>query len=148
VISQSGRNSRGCSDVSRFNIREHRGGRFYGTKNNTNMATIIKVYGKDLKFAYSLLTAISYEKMTGQNALDLKQFESGKLEPVINLAYCMVCSANPEGEVPEYQTFLNSFETIEQMTSLVQAVMTEVAAFFKPTAADKADKQEDAGKNA
>ena len=33
------------------------------------------------------------------------------------------------------------------MTTLVQAVMAELTAFFKPTEADKAEKQEDAAKN-
>ena len=111
------------------------------------MATTIKVAGKDLKLAYTLHTAISYEKRTGHNALDLAQFQEGNLAPVIDLGYCMVVSANPEPDVPKYEDFLKSIDTAEQMTALVQAVMAELTAFFKPTEADKAEKQEDAAKN-
>lgn len=111
------------------------------------MATTIKVAGKDLKLAYTLHTAVSYEKMTGKNALDLKQFQEGNLAPVIDIGYCMVVSANPEHDVPKYEDFLKSIDTAEQMTSLVQAIMAELTAFFKPTEADKAEKQEDAAKN-
>ena len=111
------------------------------------MATTIKVAGKDLKLAYTLHTAVSYEKMTGKNALDLSQFQDGNLAPVIDLGYCMVVSANPEPDVPKYEEFLKSIDTAEQMTALVQAVMAELTAFFKPTAADKSEKQEDAEKN-
>ena len=111
------------------------------------MATTIKVAGKDLKLAYTLHTAVSYEKMTGHNALDLAQFQEGNLAPVIDLGYCMIVSANPEPDVPKYEDFLKSIDTAEQMTTLVQAVMAELTAFFKPTDADKDEKQEDAAKN-
>ena len=111
------------------------------------MATTIKVAGKDLKLAYTLHTAVSYEKMTGKNALDLSQFQNGNLAPVIDIGYCMVVSANPEPEVPKYEDFLKSIDKAEKMTALVQAVMAELTAFFKPTEADKQEKQEDAGKN-
>lgn len=112
------------------------------------MATTIKVAGKDLKLAYTLHTAVSYEKMTGKNALDLDQFQKGGLEPVISLGYCMINSANDEKDVPAFEEFLKSFDTAQKMTVFVQAVMAEVASFFKPTEADKAEKQEDAAKNA
>ena len=111
------------------------------------MATTIKVAGKDLKLAYTLHTAVSYEKMTGKNALDLKQFQKGNLAPVIDIGYCMVVSANHEPDVPKYEDFLKSIDTAEQMTGLVQAIMAELTAFFKPTEADKAENQEDAAKN-
>ena len=111
------------------------------------MATTIKIAGKDLKLAYTLHTAVSYEKMTGHNALDLAQFQEGNLAPVIDLGYCMVVSANPEPDVPKYEDFLKSIDTAEKMTALVQAVMAELTAFFKPTEADKDEKQEDAAKN-
>ena len=112
------------------------------------MATTIKVAGKDLKLAYTLHTAVSYEKMTGKNALDLAQFQDGNLAPVIDLGYCMIVSANQEPDVPKYEDFLKSIDTAEQMTALVKAVTVELSAFFKPTEADKAEKQEDAAKNA
>lgn len=114
----------------------------------TNMATKIKIAGKELNLAYTLHTAVSYEKMTGKNALDLEQFQHGSIEPVITIGYCMINSANPQSEVPDFEDFLKSIDTAEKMTALVQAVMAELTAFFRPTAADKAEKQEDAGKNA
>ena len=114
------------------------------------MATTIKVNGKDLKLAFTLHTAISYEKMTGKNSLDLKQFEfekSGSIEPVITLGYCMIASANDEKDIPGFEEYLKAFSSMDQMADLIKKVMEELATFFKPTAADKAEKQEDAAKN-
>lgn len=112
------------------------------------MATTIKVAGKDFKLAYTLHTAVSYEKMTGKNALDLSQFQSGSIEPVITLGYCMIASANDEKDIPGFEDYLKAFATAEQMTELIKKVTDEMATFFKPTEADKKEKQEDAAKNA
>ena len=113
------------------------------------MATKINIAGKDLKLSYTLHTAVSYEKMTGKNALDLSKFQNNEVAPIIDLGYCMLVSSNPADEVPSYEDLLREFDNFEKVTEFIKAVTTELAAFYKPTEADKADpQQEDAGKNA
>ena len=117
----------------------------------TNMATKINIAGKELNLAYTLHAAVSYEKMTGKNALDLSQFdfgETGLIEPIIVIGYCMINASNPKSEVPEFEDYLNAINDFETTKELIAKVMPEIFAFFRPTAADKAEKQEDAGKNA
>lgn len=111
------------------------------------MATMIKVGGQDLKLAYTLHTAVSYEKMTGKNALDLSQFQDGNIASVIDLGYCMLASANKESEMPKYEEFLKEFDTFEKVNEFIQAVTEELVAFFKPTAAEKSGEQGDDAKN-
>ena len=45
------------------------------------MAKTITICGKELTMAYTLHTAVSYEKMTGQSALDLAKFQTTKSHP-------------------------------------------------------------------
>jgi len=113
------------------------------------MATKINIAGKDLQLSYTLHTAVSYEKMTGKNALDLSKFQNNEVAPIVDLGYCMLVSSNPDDQVPDYEAFMKEFDNFEKVTEFIKAVTAELAAFYKPTAADAADpNQEDAGKNA
>lgn len=112
------------------------------------METTIKVAGKDLKLAYTLHAAVSYEKMTGKSALDLSQFQNNQLSPVVELGYCMLLGCNPENDVPSLEDLLRGLDTVEKMTEFVQAVSAELIAFYQPDKSQDQGKTEDAGKNA
>ena len=65
------------------------------------MARKITICGKVLTLAYSLYAAVSYEKMTGRNALNLAQFQPDKdnpnilpIAPLAELGYCMLIGPN------------------------------------------------------
>lgn len=127
-------------------LREHR---WLPIKTTRNMATKITIAGKELSLAYTLHTAVSYEKMTGKNALDLSEFQNNEVAPIVDLGYCMLVCSNPADQVPDYEAFMKEFDNFEKVTEFIKAVTTELAAFYKPTVADAADpNQEDAGKNA
>ena len=113
------------------------------------MATKINIAGKELTMSYTLHTAVSYEKMTGANALDLSKFQNNEVSPIVDLGYCMLVSSNPADHVPDYEAFMKEFDNFEKVTELIKAVSAELAAFYKPTAVDAADpNQQDASKNA
>lgn len=105
------------------------------------MAKTITVAGKDLKLAYTLLTAVSYEKMTGKSAFELSQFQNNQIAPVVELGYCMLVSSNPEGSVPPFETVLGEFNTARKMTAFLQSVSEELITFYRK---DKGDATEDA----
>ena len=109
----------------------------------------VLVCGHELTLKYSLYAATAYEKMTGKSALDLSQFQNNQIAPVVELGYCMLMADNDLDKLGiTLEGLLKDLDTVESMTAFVQAVMAELTAFFKPTEADKAEKQEDAAKNA
>lgn len=112
------------------------------------MAKTITICGKPLKLSYNLLAGITYEKMTGNNALDLSKFESRELAPIAEMGYCMLLASNDEKDVPSMEEVLRSFDSIESLNGFVEAVASELIAFFAPTKADQPEKEEDAAKNA
>lgn len=120
------------------------------------MAKQITLCGKELKLAYSLHTAVSYEKMTGKSALDLKQFQptdkdnphSYPVAPLVELGYCMLLSCNDEKDIPSFEDLQRSVSTIDEMTSFLNAVSAELIAFYQPDKSADQAKTEDAGKNA
>lgn len=112
------------------------------------MAKTITICGKTLQLSYSLLAAVTYEKMTGNNALDLSKFESKELAPVAEIGYCMLLASNDEKDVPSMEEVLRSFNSIESLNGFVEDVASELIAFFAPTKADQPAKEEDAAKNA
>lgn len=105
------------------------------------MAKTITVAGKDLKLAYTLLTAVSYEKMTGKSALELSQFQNNQIAPVVELGYCMLVSSNPEDSVPPFEKVLGEFNTARKMTAFLQSVSEELITFYRK---DEGDATEDA----
>ena len=111
------------------------------------MAKTITINGKELRLAYSMLTAVSYEKMTGKSALDLSQFQNNEIGPVAEIGYCMLLSGNEEKDVPKFDEVLNSLDSVEKLNGFVQAVSEVLIEFYAPTKADNPDKQEDAAKN-
>lgn len=110
------------------------------------MANKIKVCGRELKLAYSMHAAVSYEKMTGKSALNLAEFQTNTIAPIVELGYCMLLGCNPENEVPNFEEVLRDMDTMEKMTGFVQAVSEELIAFYQP---DKSAQEnaEDAAKN-
>ena len=113
------------------------------------MAKTITLCGKELKLAYSLHAAVSYEKMTGKSALDLSQFQDNKLEPVVTLGFCMLQSSNDLKALGiDFDKYLEDMDTIEKMTALVQAISKELIEFYQPDKSQDQAKTEDAGKNA
>ena len=112
------------------------------------MAKIITLCGRDFMLAYTLHAAVSYEKMTGKSSLDLAQFQTGQIAPIVELGYCMLLGCNPEQDVPSLEDLLRDCDTAEKMTAFTKAVSDELIAFFAPDKAAATDKQEDASKNA
>ena len=119
------------------------------------MAKTITICGKELRLAYSMLTAVSYEKMTGKNALDLAQFQPDPktgippIAPVVELGYCMLMADNDLDKLGiTLEGLLKDLDTVESMTAFVQAVSEELIAFYQPDKSAEPAKQEDAGKNA
>ena len=110
------------------------------------MAKKITICGKELTLAYSLYTAVSYEKMTGQSALELAKFQNNEIAPIVELGYCMLLGANPKEDVPDLEAVMSDIDTIEKMTAFMQSVSEELIAFYTPTKADKPE-AEDAAKN-
>ena len=95
-----------------------------------------------------MLTAVSYEKMTGKSALDLSQFQNNEIGPVAEIGYCMLLASNKEEDVPSLNDVLADLDTSEKFTGFVQAVSEVLIAFYTPNKADQNDKQGDAAKNA
>ena len=126
---------------------DREGGHFIHYKTNSNMAQKITICGKELKLAYSLHAAVSYEKMTGKSALDLSQFQDNQLSPVVELGYCMLIGCNPAENVPQLEDMLRDFDTMEKMTGFVQAVSAELIAFYQPDKSADQQPSEDAAKN-
>ena len=107
----------------------------------------ITLCGKELTLAYTLHAAVSYEKMTGNSALDLAQFQSGQIAPIVELGYCMLLGCNPENEVPKLEDMLRDCNTVEKMTAFTKTVTDELIAFYQPDKSADHEKQEDAAKN-
>ena len=131
-----------------FHVATIVGGSFVSLLTFRNMAKTITINGKELRLAYSMLTAVSYEKMTGKSALDLSQFQNNEIGPVAEIGYCMLLSGNEEKDVPKFDEVLNSLDSVEKLTGFVQAVSEVLIEFYTPNKADQPDKQEDAAKNA
>lgn len=113
------------------------------------MAKQIIVCGKQLNLAYTMHAAVSYEKMTGKSAFDLSQFQNGGISAVVELGYCMLLGSNPEAQVPGLEEMLRDMDTVEKMTDFVQAVTSELTAFYQPTkSADEQPAAEDSSPNA
>ena len=111
------------------------------------MAKTIKLCGKEYKLAYSMLAAVTYEKMTGKSALDLSQFQDGKIAPLMEMGFSMLVASNPEHEIPNMEDALRDMDSSEKMTAFVQAVSLELMEYY---ATDKSSDQapsEDAAKN-
>ena len=107
------------------------------------------VCGHELTLKYSLYAATFYERMTGNSALDLKQFQDNKLEPIVTLGYCMLQSDNDLKALGiDFEKYMADMDTIEKMTALVQAVSKELMNFYQPDKSQDQGKTEDAGKNA
>ena len=94
-----------------------------------------------------MLAGITYERTTGNNALDFSKIDETKLASIAELGYCMLLASNPEEDVPSMQDVFRSFDTAEKLTSFVQAVNTELVAFFAPSKSDQPN-EKDAAKNA
>ena len=112
------------------------------------MAKIINIGGKDLKIAYTLYAAVSYEKMTGTSALDLSKFQNNEIAPVVELGYCMLLANNEEKDIPKLEDMLKSLDTADKMAAFVQAVSEELIAFYTPDKSADAEHEEPAPKNA
>ena len=110
------------------------------------MAKTITINGKKLKLAFSLGAAVNYETMTGQSALELQKFQDNqKMTPVAELGYCMLVASNPKEDVPEFQDFMASLDSVKKIEAFTKAFMEALAEFYKP---DKSAKNtEDAAKN-
>ena len=110
------------------------------------MAKTITINGKKLKLAFSLGAAVNYETMTGQSALELSKFQDNqKLAPVAELGYCMLVASNPKEDVPEFQDFMASLNTIKKIEEFTKTFMDALAEFYRPDKSAK--KTEDAAKN-
>ena len=111
------------------------------------MAKQITICGKQLTLAYSMLAAVSFEKMTGKSALDLSQFQEQSLAPIAELGYCMLVASNKEEDVPKRDEVLADLNTAEKLNDFVTAVSDVIVAFYTPSKADQPE-QDDAPKNA
>lgn len=119
----------------------------------------ITLNGKEYRLAYTMATAIAYERLTGKSALDLAQFapdDKGhiNLEAILDLALCMLISSNDDDIITDKGAFLQSISSAEQMNELITKTAFAINAFFTPQKGDKqpADTQApaegDAPKNA
>lgn len=111
------------------------------------MAKQITVCGKQLNLAYSMLAAVTYEKMTGKSALDLSQFQKQHITPLVELGFAMLIASNPEKDVPTMEDMLRDMDTSEKMTAFVTSVSLELTSYFAPDQSADQAPSEDAAKN-
>ena len=112
------------------------------------MAKTITICGKELKMAYSMYAAVSFEKMTGTSALDLSKFQNNEIAPVVEMGYCMLLANNDEKDIPKLEDVLKDMDTADKMAAFVQAVSEELIAFYQPDKSVDPKKTEPAPKNA
>lgn len=98
----------------------------------------ITINGREYNIGYNLQTPIAYEQLTGKNGFDLQQFMDGTAEPQLTLAYAVLLSCNDPEQLPNMGEFLRSITSLEDMTTLLNAVSAEMQAFYK---VDKGDQQ-------
>lgn len=96
----------------------------------------ITINGKTLNMKYTMLTGIVYQRMTGRNPLDLKQFDSNEIEPIIQMGYSLLLSSNEVKDVPEYVEVLKSISDADTMMQFVQATSAELKLYFHPANGD------------
>ena len=91
--------------------------------------TTIQLNGQTYRMSYNLLTAITFERMTGKNPLQLDELK-GEVETMTTIAYCMLLANNDPALVPDMDEFLQSITGIEQMQTLITTASQEMIAFF------------------
>ena len=96
----------------------------------------ITINGKTLSMKYTMLTGIVYQRMTGRNPLDLKQFDSNEIEPIIQMGYSLLLSSNEVKDVPDYVEVLKSISDADTMMQFVQATSAELKLYFQPANGD------------
>lgn len=99
--------------------------------------TQIQLFGHDLKMAYNLQTAISYERMTGNNPLDFEQFQTNQVSNSACLAYCMLLSNNDPQLLPDFEDFVRQIADVKTMTDLFHITAKEMQAFYMPDKGEK-----------
>lgn len=108
----------------------------------------IQINGKEYNLKYSLHTAISYERMTGNNAFDLNTILKGNVSEIATVGYCMIVGSNKS--YPTYEEFLQQLDTIDSMTAFIKAATEELALFYNHQPGDKTlskEEEETTGKN-
>lgn len=109
--------------------------------------TQIQMKGKTLNLAFTLQAAISYERMTGKSALDLDQFQDGKLEPIVVLGYCMLAANNAKGDVPDFDIFVREMDFGKDFVSFSNGIAEEIRRYFAPQTGDEKPEEGDQPKN-
>lgn len=102
----------------------------------------VQLNGKEFKLSFNMAAAIAYERLTGNSFFgDIEKFESGKIEPLVNIGYAMMIANNDTIHVPEFDDFTKGMVFGDEATAFFKAVSDEIVGALTPAKGDPKPKK-------